>query len=205
MTAGVCVSVSLSLSLSLSLCLCVCVYVYVSVCRRGVVALGLGTKPVADSAVLVLNDPRPPGQVRSVGFCLAPALPEAWGDVQGDGGGGGAGEAGAGGAGERAVAMSVMRIHMGKKLCQRMASLQHLRLLRAQSADEENGRGAAAACGAADARDGTVGPSPTIGPSPTVPTATGLLSQVLEEHACDAPVLRVMLLRQWAAVAGAAG
>ena len=81
--------------------------------RHGLVALGLGTRAVADTVFLVLQDPDPSPGVRSIGFSLLPD----------DGGGGGGGRRGGverGGEG-RSTTMSVFRIFMGKKLCRQVA------------------------------------------------------------------------------------
>ena len=81
--------------------------------RHGLVALGLGTRAVADTVFLVLQDPDPSPGVRSIGFSLLP-------DERGGGGGGRRGGVERGGEG-RSKTMSVFRIFMGKKLCRQVA------------------------------------------------------------------------------------
>ena len=80
------------------------------------VAVGLGTKLVASTALVVLNDPAPPSGIRSIGFAMIAA-----GDgEQGRGAGEAAGRHGAGARGGRGGSMSVFRIFMGKKLCRQV-------------------------------------------------------------------------------------
>ena len=95
-------------------------------CRRGVVALGLGTKLVANTAFVVLTDPSPPTGIRSIGFSM-PA--EGWGGGQ-QVRGGGRGERGGRKPPRGASSMSIFRIHMGKKLCRQLACTSHVCLLR---------------------------------------------------------------------------
>ncbi len=78
--------------------------------RHGLVTLGLGTRAVANTVFLTLDDPDPAFGVRSIGFSLLP-------DESGGGACGGRRERGGGG---RSKSMSVFRIFMGKKLCRQV-------------------------------------------------------------------------------------